>query len=54
MKFHYNYSLGDDSENMYKNTHSRIDINQIRPHDTIHPPFWRLAGTTEANRSSWN
>ncbi len=25
-----------------------------RPHDTIHPPFWGLAGITEANGSSWN
>ncbi len=25
-----------------------------RPHDTIHPPFWGLAGITGANGSSWN
>ncbi len=25
-----------------------------RPHYTIHPPFWGLAGITGANGSSWN
>ncbi len=26
----------------------------VQPHDIIHPPFWRLAGITGANGSSWN
>ncbi len=28
--------------------------DHLRPHDTIHPPFWVLAGITGANGSSWN
>ncbi len=29
-------------------------VYTYRPHDTIHHPFWGLAGITGANGSSWN
>ncbi len=35
--------------------HNIIGVPDIlRLHDTIHPPFWGLAGITGANGGSWN
>ncbi len=42
---------------LYLNIHTSLvntqDSTLERPHDTIHPPFWGLAGLTGANGSSW-
>ncbi len=31
-----------------------LELLHSRPHDTIHTPFWGLAGITGVNGSSWN